>query len=103
MHLPTGLEAGRVQRCQESYAILVIFKSRLRLHGAGNERLAHHSQSLRRHQDRPHGYKDDSLEDADALPEPQDLTAEAITELEAVVGDLREIVASVEKEKGVEK
>jgi type I restriction enzyme M protein len=46
--------------------------------------------------------KDDSLEDADELPEPQDLAAEAITELEAVVDDLREIVALVEKEEGVE-
>ena len=47
--------------------------------------------------------KDDSLEDADELPDPQDLAAEAITELEAVVDDLREIVALVEKEEGVEK
>ena len=47
--------------------------------------------------------KDDSLEDADELPEPQDLAAEAITELEAVVDDLREIVALVEKEEGLEK
>ena len=47
--------------------------------------------------------KDDSLEDADELPEPQDLAAEAITELEAVVDDLREIVALVEKEEKVEK
>jgi len=47
--------------------------------------------------------KDDSLEDADELPEPQDLAAEAITELEAVVDDLREIVALVEKDEGVEK
>ena len=47
--------------------------------------------------------KDDSLEDADELPEPQDLAAEAITELEAVVDDLREIVALVEKEEGVDK
>lgn len=45
--------------------------------------------------------KDESLEDADELPEPQDLAAEAITELEAVVDDLREIVALVEKEEGV--
>jgi N-6 DNA Methylase len=42
--------------------------------------------------------KDESLEDSDELPEPQDLAAEAITELEAVVDDLREIVALVEKE-----
>ena len=47
--------------------------------------------------------KDDSLEDSDELPEPQDLAAEAITELEAVVDDLREIVALVEKEEAVEK
>jgi type I restriction enzyme M protein len=44
--------------------------------------------------------KDESLEDADDLPEPQDLAAEAITELEAVVDDLREIVALIEKEAG---
>jgi len=40
---------------------------------------------------------------ADELPEPPDLAAEAITGLEAVVEDLREIVALVEKEEGVEK
>ncbi len=39
--------------------------------------------------------KDESLEDSDELPEPQDLAGEAITELEAVVDDLREIVALV--------
>ena len=47
--------------------------------------------------------KDDSLEDSDELPEPQDLASEAITELEAVVNDLREIVGLIEKEEGVEK
>ncbi|MBK7993036.1 MAG: N-6 DNA methylase, partial [Blastocatellia bacterium] len=36
--------------------------------------------------------KDESLEDADELPEPQDLATEAITELEAVVDDLKEII-----------
>ena len=46
--------------------------------------------------------KDDSLEDSDELPEPQDLAAEAITELEAVVDDLREIIALIEKEAAVE-
>jgi len=46
--------------------------------------------------------KDESLEDSDDLPEPQELTAEAITELEAIVDSLREIVALVEKEEGVE-
>jgi type I restriction enzyme M protein len=45
--------------------------------------------------------RDESLEDADELPEPQDLAAEAITELEAVVDDLREIIALIEKEEGV--
>ncbi|MEI9476568.1 MAG: class I SAM-dependent DNA methyltransferase [Deltaproteobacteria bacterium] len=47
--------------------------------------------------------KDESLEDADELPEPQDLAAEAITELEAVVDDLKEIIELVENEEGVEK
>jgi type I restriction enzyme M protein len=47
--------------------------------------------------------KDESLEDSDELPEPQDLAAEAITELEAVVDDLREIMALIEKEEAVAK
>jgi type I restriction enzyme M protein len=47
--------------------------------------------------------KDESLEENGELPEPQDLATEAITELEAVVDDLREIVALVEKEEIVEK
>jgi len=47
--------------------------------------------------------KDESLEYSDDLPEPQDLASEAITELEAVVDDLRDIVALLEKEEGVEK
>ncbi|OGW81014.1 MAG: restriction endonuclease subunit S [Omnitrophica bacterium RIFCSPLOWO2_12_FULL_44_17] len=47
--------------------------------------------------------KDDSLEDSDELPEPQDLASEAITELEAVVDNLREIIDLVEKEEGIEK
>ena len=46
--------------------------------------------------------KDESLEDSDDLPEPQDLAAEAITELEAVVDNLRDIVELLEKEEGVE-
>ncbi len=46
--------------------------------------------------------KDESLEDANDIPEPQDLAAEAITELEAVVDDLREIIELVEKEEAVE-
>jgi hypothetical protein len=36
------------------------------------------------------------------LPDPQDLATEAITELEAIVGDLREIVALIEREEEVE-
>lgn len=47
--------------------------------------------------------KDDSIEDSDSLPEPQDLASEAITELEAMVDDLREIVSLIEKEEGLEK
>lgn len=46
--------------------------------------------------------KDETLEDGNELPEPQDLAAEAITELEAVVDDLREIVRLIELEEGVE-
>ena len=46
--------------------------------------------------------KDESLEDADELPEPQDLAAEAITELEAVVDDLKEIITLLEKEEAIE-
>lgn len=47
--------------------------------------------------------KDESLEDSDELPEPQDLASEAITELEAIVDDLRDVVELLEKEEGVEK
>jgi len=47
--------------------------------------------------------KDESLDNGDDLPEPQDLAAEAITELEAVVDDLREIVALIEREEAVGK
>jgi len=47
--------------------------------------------------------KDESLEDSDELPDPQDLAGEAIIELEAVVDDLREIVALVEEEEGAER
>ncbi|MCA1576997.1 MAG: type I restriction-modification system subunit M [Acidobacteria bacterium] len=45
--------------------------------------------------------KDESLEDGEDLPEPQDLAAEAITELEAVVDDLREIVRLMDKQEPV--
>lgn len=40
--------------------------------------------------------KDESIENADELPEPQDLASEAIIELEAVVDDLREILRLIE-------
>jgi len=46
--------------------------------------------------------KDESLEDGHDLPDPQDLATEAVTELEALVDDLREIIALVEKQEGVE-
>ena len=42
--------------------------------------------------------KDDSLDENGDLPEPQDLATEAITELEAVVDDLREIIDLLDKE-----
>ena len=45
--------------------------------------------------------KDESLDNSDELPEPQDLAAEAITELEAVVDDLRELLALIDKEEAV--
>ena len=44
--------------------------------------------------------KDDTLEDDGDLPPPQDLATEAITELEAVVDDLRDIIASLENGNG---
>ena len=47
--------------------------------------------------------KDESVEDADGLPEPQDLATEAITELEAVVDDLRELVALLDNGEGLGK
>jgi type I restriction enzyme M protein len=45
--------------------------------------------------------KDESLEGAEDLPEPQDLAAEAITELEAVVDNLEEIISLIEKEEAI--
>jgi type I restriction enzyme M protein len=42
--------------------------------------------------------KDETLESDGDLPEPQDLAGEAITELEAAVDDLRELVALLESE-----
>lgn len=40
--------------------------------------------------------RDESLEDADDLPEPQDLASYAITQLEATIDDLRDILATIE-------
>lgn len=40
--------------------------------------------------------KDESLEDSEDLPAPQDLAVEAITELEAVVDDLRDVLDFLE-------
>jgi type I restriction enzyme M protein len=42
--------------------------------------------------------KDNTLEDNGDIPDPQDLATEAITELEAVVDDLREIINLLDKE-----
>lgn len=47
--------------------------------------------------------RDASIEDDDDLPEPQDLATEAITELEAVVDDLKDIVELLEREEAVGK
>lgn len=44
--------------------------------------------------------KDDSVENGEDLPEPQELANDAIAELEAVIKDLREVVDLVEKEEG---
>lgn len=44
--------------------------------------------------------KDESLEDADDLPEPEALAAEAIAELEAAVDGLREVLAMIEMAEG---
>jgi len=43
--------------------------------------------------------KDDSIEDADSLPEPQELIAEAVDELQIVVNELNEMLALLETEK----
>jgi type I restriction enzyme M protein len=41
--------------------------------------------------------KDESLDDADSLPEPQDLVTEAVAELEAVVDELKEIMVLLDE------
>jgi len=47
--------------------------------------------------------KDESLEDSDELPEPQELATEAIIELEAIVDDLKDIIGLLEREEAVAK
>lgn len=47
--------------------------------------------------------RDESHENSDELPEPQYLASEAITELEAIVDDLKDIFDLLEKEEGVKK
>ncbi len=44
--------------------------------------------------------KEESLEDADELPEPEELAAEAITELEQAVSELNEVLALLENGSG---
>ena len=44
--------------------------------------------------------KDETLEDADELPEPEELAADAITELEQAVGELNEVLRLLEDGKG---
>src|ERR1019366_3273556 len=46
--------------------------------------------------------KDESLESDDDLPDPQELASEAIIDLEAIVSELRKIVALVEKQEGTD-
>jgi len=45
--------------------------------------------------------RDESLEDSDELCEPQELATSAITELEAVVDDLKDIVELLEREEAI--
>jgi type I restriction enzyme M protein len=42
--------------------------------------------------------KDESLEDPDSLPEPQELAADAITELETCINELQEILELIDAE-----
>ena len=44
--------------------------------------------------------KEDSLEDADDLPEPEELAAEAITELEDAVKELNKVLAALGNDNG---
>ena len=44
--------------------------------------------------------KEESLEDADGLPEPEELAADAIAELEGAVGELNEVLKLLETSNG---
>jgi type I restriction enzyme M protein len=44
--------------------------------------------------------KDESIEDANGFPEPQDLITEAVTEMEAAVDDLKEVLQMIETNGG---
>ena len=44
--------------------------------------------------------KEDSLEDADDLPEPEELATDAISELEGAVGELNAVLALLENGNG---
>ena len=44
--------------------------------------------------------KDEGLEDPNSLPEPQALAADAITELNACVDELQEILTLIDAEEG---
>ena len=46
--------------------------------------------------------KDESLEDADGLPEPEELAADAISELESAVGELNAILGMLENNNSIE-
>lgn len=47
--------------------------------------------------------KEESLEDADDLPEPEELATDAIEELDAAVGELKAVLALLENENGGQK
>jgi type I restriction enzyme M protein len=47
--------------------------------------------------------RDETVEDSDELPEPQDLAADAVTELEAAVDELKDILDLLETEQLISK
>lgn len=47
--------------------------------------------------------RDETFEESDELPDPQDLANDAIVELELVTKDLRKIVEMIEREESVAK